>query len=356
MKEVEQEVQRRRRTRRSSTSSPTSRTRWWRRTSARSGSSRSCSWRAGPPLNVGVTSGGDFFGGSQVALADVLGGQELHRSPPSRLREFRSYDGTYFNLGQRLHWGVSGVRQHAVLLRLALRPPAGLHPRGRLRHPAVHRGQLHRPVPARQVPPPRDLRRRLPPRASGSRTPSPSWRPRRAAEQAGHRLLPEQRHHRPAFGGAGRGDHALPRVRPALRPHVFAGRHASRPGVGGLLGRQHVRGRRPQVHPPGRAAACWPRRVRGFHSTGDNPDIFYFGGNMELRGYPYLSFVGQQGVLRQPGAAASRSSTSWRRRSGSSGPCAGPSTAGSAGAKLQGEQFQFGTSDPGSRTCPTPAT
>src|SRR5688500_17234395 len=59
-----------------------------------------------PPLNVGVTSGGDFYGGSQVALSDVLGDQNFLFTAVS-LREFRSYDGTYINLAKRLHYGLS---------------------------------------------------------------------------------------------------------------------------------------------------------------------------------------------------------------------------------------------------------
>jgi hypothetical protein len=34
-------------------------------------------------------------------------------------------------------------------------------------------------------------------------------------------------------------------------------------------------------------------RARGFRSNGENPDFLYFGGNSEMRGYDYLSFVGQ---------------------------------------------------------------
>src|SRR5207245_2088923 len=60
-----------------------------------------------PPLNVGVTSGGDFFGGSQVALSDVLGDHNFLFTAMS-LREFRSYEGTYINLSRRLHWGCTG--------------------------------------------------------------------------------------------------------------------------------------------------------------------------------------------------------------------------------------------------------
>ena len=31
-----------------------------------------------PPVNVGVTSGGDFFGGTQVTFTDVLGDQQFN--------------------------------------------------------------------------------------------------------------------------------------------------------------------------------------------------------------------------------------------------------------------------------------
>ncbi len=34
-------------------------------------------------------------------------------------------------------------------------------------------------------------------------------------------------------------------------------------------------------------------RAKGFKSWGDNPGYYYFGGNSEMRGYDYLSFVGQ---------------------------------------------------------------
>jgi WD40-like Beta Propeller Repeat len=36
-------------------------------------------------------------------------------------------------------------------------------------------------------------------------------------------------------------------------------------------------------------------RLRGLNSWGTNPDFLYFGGNSEMRGYDYLQFVGQKG-------------------------------------------------------------
>ena len=44
-------------------------------------------------------------------------------------------------------------------------------------------------------------------------------------------------------------------------------------------------------------------RARGFKSWGDNPSFLYFGGNSELRGYDYLSFVGQNAFFLNAGAA-----------------------------------------------------
>jgi outer membrane protein assembly factor BamA len=38
-------------------------------------------------------------------------------------------------------------------------------------------------------------------------------------------------------------------------------------------------------------------RFKGFKSWGANPDFTYFGGNSEMRGYEYLSFIGQQGFF-----------------------------------------------------------
>ena len=59
-----------------------------------------------PPLNVGFTSNGDFFGGSQVALTDVLGDQSFLFTASS-IREYRNYAAQYANLSSRWNWGVT---------------------------------------------------------------------------------------------------------------------------------------------------------------------------------------------------------------------------------------------------------
>ena len=90
----------------SSTSSPTCRTRWCPRTSGARSIFEGLYLEGRPPINVGVTSSGDFFGGTQIALTDVLGDQ-LFRSPCCRCPRYRIYDGRYTNLSRRLHYGVN---------------------------------------------------------------------------------------------------------------------------------------------------------------------------------------------------------------------------------------------------------
>ncbi len=89
-----------------------------------------------PPLNVGVTSGGDFFGGSQVALSDVLGDHNFaaHRDLAARVPELRG--DLHRPLPAAALRGLR-LRHHPFLLRLALRPAERLLAPGRLRHPAL---------------------------------------------------------------------------------------------------------------------------------------------------------------------------------------------------------------------------
>jgi hypothetical protein len=96
----------------------------------------------------------------------------------------------------------------------------------------------------------------------------------------------------------------------------------------------------------GSTSLVFATRGRGFKSFGDNPDIFYFGGNMELRGYPYLSFSGNEGFfanleLRLPLVNALATPI------GVFGPVRGTLFAGMGGARFRGVPYTFSTSDPG---------
>jgi len=64
------------------------------------------------------------------------------------------------------------------------------------------------------------------------------------------------------------------------------------PKIAGSLSRQTFDGDARKYFRLG-STGLFALRARGFKSVGDSPDFTYFGGNGELRGYDYLSFVGQ---------------------------------------------------------------
>ena len=118
------------------------------------------------------------------------------------------------------------------------------------------------------------------------------------------------------------------------------------PGVGSLLQRQTVDVDLRKYLRLGSTSSLLAFRARGFYSTGDNPDYFYFGGNGELRGYPYYSFAGNQGFfanaeLRIPIIDLALTPI------GVIGPIRGTAFIGMGGAKFQGQPYQFSSSEPG---------
>jgi outer membrane protein assembly factor BamA len=87
-------------------------------------------------------------------------------------------------------------------------------------------------------------------------------------------------------------------------------------------------------------------RFRGFRSTGSQPRLFGFGGDMTLRGYNYLSIVGSEGFftnleLRIPLIDVMLTPI------GLLGPVRGTVFGGMGGAHYPNEPFTFWTKDPG---------
>jgi len=127
------------------------------------------------------------------------------------------------------------------------------------------------------------------------------------------------------------------------------------PGVGSFLQRQTVDADARKYFRLGSTSALLALRGRGFYSTGDNPDYFYFGGNMELRGYPYYGLSGNQGFfanaeLRLPLIHLAATPI------GILGPLRGTVFLGIAGARFKGQEcttdnptncWKFSTSEPG---------
>ena len=63
-----------------------------------------------PPINVGVTSNGDIFGGSQVSFGDVLGDQQFNLFAAS-IAQYRTLSLSYVNLSRRFQWALQGFSQ-----------------------------------------------------------------------------------------------------------------------------------------------------------------------------------------------------------------------------------------------------
>ncbi len=63
-----------------------------------------------PPVNVGVTSGGDLFGGTQVTFSDVLGDKQFNVFAAS-ISQYRTFSLNYTNLSRRFQYALQGFSQ-----------------------------------------------------------------------------------------------------------------------------------------------------------------------------------------------------------------------------------------------------
>lgn len=297
-----------------------------------------------PPINVGVTSSGDFFGGTQVALTDVLGDHDFVFTALG-IREFRTYNGTYLNRSRRLQYGLQGFDTTQFFYAT----PYDLVP-GYSREGALATQRYTGGLAVAQYP--LDLFRRLELSTGLYKLKEQFEDP--AAEQiaraeAAARGVPFFLNNGWVAPFSARFVQETTRFRefgPLSGSTVSLGLELA-PGWGEQgLGRRTFDGDLRHYLRVGSTSMVLASRVRGFSSRGDAPAIFYFGGNMELRGYPYLGFAGNEGFhanleLRFPIINLAATPL------GLVGPLRGTFYAGVGGARLPGESFQFSSSEPG---------
>ncbi len=117
-----------------------------------------------PPVALGVTSGGDVFGGTQVVFTDVLGDQQISMFVSS-VSQYRTMSFSWLNLEKRLQWALQGYSQtqfyYGQLRERVLRPGILGFDRSRLRHRDTnHSGRDgHRDLPVQPLSPPRAVGR-----------------------------------------------------------------------------------------------------------------------------------------------------------------------------------------------------
>jgi len=248
-----------------------------------------------PPVALGVTSGGDVFGGTQVTFTDVLGDQQFNLFISS-VSQYRTMNFTWVNMEKRLQWALSGYNTSQFYY-------------GQLE------GVLYDPYLSQFID--RDL-------ATATRTIQggtafgiyPFNRYRRVEVFGGFQRYEEsyndplvqeaandyqqQVYGRQLFNNGNMAPFGVAFVQETTIFREFGPLSGSTmrlsyevaPKFAGMLSRQTFDGDARKYFRLG-STGLLAVRARGFKSMGDNPDFTYFGGNSELRGYEYLQFTGQ---------------------------------------------------------------
>ncbi|MGQ0732548.1 MAG: hypothetical protein ACT4QD_02705 [Acidobacteriota bacterium] len=249
-----------------------------------------------PPVNLGVTSGGDLFGGTQVTFTDVLGDQQFNLFAAS-VSQYRTMSLSYLNLERRLQWAVQGYSQTqffygelegifydplfsglidrdlAVATRTLRGGTAfGIYPFNRYRRVEFYGGFAHY---AERFDDP------------GLEVFSQQFQQQQFGRQLFNNgsMMP--------LGVAFVQETTVFREFGPLAGSTVRLAYEGAPKIGNrTLTRQTVDiDARKYLRIGGTGLLAM--RARGFRSFGGNPDFLYFGGNSEMRGYDYLSFVGQ---------------------------------------------------------------
>ena len=262
-----------------------------------------------PPVNVGVTSNGDVFGGTQISFGDVLGDKQFNLFAAS-IAQYRTLSLVLRQPVAPLPVRAAGLLADAVLLRAARRRCSTIR-RSRRSSAATTRSRRARCAAAA----PSASTRSTATAGSSSRAASSS-----CSEQyndpglAGRTPTQYQQQHvrhrrssatarwcRSASRSSRRRRSSASSVRsPAAR---CGSRYDVAPKIGSTAVAPDLRRRRAPLPAARRAPACSRLRIRGFKSIGEFPDFIYFGGNSEMRGYDYLRVRRPERRVRQRRAA-----------------------------------------------------
>lgn len=248
-----------------------------------------------PPVNLGVTSGGDVFGGTQVTFTDVLGDQQFSMLVAS-VAQYRTMSFTWQNMERRLQWALQGYNMtqfyYGQLENVFYDPYLSqfIDRDFATASRTIQGGTAFAIYPFNRY-------RRIELFGGFSRYQEKFNDPLVEAESQAYQ---QQQFGRQLFnngnmmpiGAAFVQETTIFREFGPLSGSTMRLSYEFSPKVGGLLARQTFDGDARKYFRIG-ATGLLALRARGFKSMGDNPDFTYFGGNSELRGYEYLSFIGQ---------------------------------------------------------------
>jgi hypothetical protein len=252
-----------------------------------------------PPVNVGVTSGGDIFGGSAVTFSDVLGDQQFSLSAAS-ISQYRTMSFSYLNLAKRFNYAIQGYsqtqffygnlesvfydpyfngivdRDFAVATRTVRGATAfGIFPFNRYARVEVTGGFLQY--------------------KEEFNDPSLQAYSDTYQQQQFGRTLLQSGNYIP-LGVAYVQETTVFREFGPLAGNTMRLSYEYAPKIGNSLSRQTGDVDLRYYQRLG-SSGLLALRGRGFKSTGAAPDFLYFGGNSEMRGYEYLEFVGDTALF-----------------------------------------------------------
>jgi hypothetical protein len=259
-----------------------------------------------PPIDVGVTSGGDFYGGTGISFSDVLGDKNFTFIAYS-VREFRSYSGSYTNLSGRLQYSLQGFDATSFFYAspystytydtsnsmATIRQSGGVfsayYPFDRFRRIELSGGIIRQRTGFQDA--------CLDPKVAASADPA------LFQEVCGTNpeLLEDSLSNLYPNGTAL--PHGIAYVHETTRFRSFGPLAGStvRAGFtyspGGTFLSQQTLDVDARKYFQLSGSSLFAVRFRGYRSVGENPNIFWFGGNGDMRGYGYQSFVGHRGFF-----------------------------------------------------------
>jgi hypothetical protein len=252
-----------------------------------------------PPVNLGVTSGGDVFGGSSVTVSDVLGDQQFNFYAES-VQRYRTMALSYTNLSRRMNWALQGFSQTSFYY-------------GQLE------GLFYDPVYSGIVD--RDLATATRTVRGGTMFAIWPFNRYQRVELSGSALHYDEEFNDPVLEEVSR-EYQMDTYGQVIQQNGFflplgvsfvqettifrefgpvAGdtmrlSYQVAPQIGNSLSRQSFDVDVRKYLRIG-ASGLLALRARGFKSWGTSPDYIYFGGNSEMRGYEYLEFLGSESAF-----------------------------------------------------------
>ena len=250
-----------------------------------------------PPVNVGVTSGGDIFGGSAVTFSDVLGDQQFTLYAQS-ISQYRTLSFSYLNLAQRFNYALQGFsqtqffygdlesvffdpvysqfidRDFALATRTVRGGTAfGIWPFNRYRRVELFGGFMQY-------------------RENFNDPNLDALSQQYQTDQFGRTLF-RSGNYVPLGVNFVQETTVFREFGPLSGNTVRIG-YEFAPGIGDSTLSRQTTDVDARYYLRLGSTGLLAMRARGFRSWGDSPDFMYFGGNSEMRGYEYLEFIGDR--------------------------------------------------------------